>query len=332
MARILVSLLVLLAVVAQVAANPPCSAGYYSSNGKSPCYACPAGTYASQTSQTSCTLASPGWYVSGSGSQAQTPCGQGYYSAAGASQCTICPAGSYCNSNTNAAPTLCEPGRFSANPGAKQDCDRCPRGTFSSISGATKCCTCCSGYYNDQVGQPSCFKCPNKGNFQQGWSPAGSISPLQCIATDGALSSCSQDSSGTCPAAGGAVSSQLRRAATTGGYCGKSGYKSCPVWNAITSNSGHGTQTTMYKYECVNIASDVESCGGCVDDPRGGNRSADGGRDCSAIPNVDDVICSRGSCNILKCSKGSVLSADKENCVPPIKRSHSKRDFHHDEA
>lgn len=52
-------------------------------------------------------------------------------------------------------------------------------------------------------------------------------------------------------------------------------------------------------YECVDVQNDLESCGGCVanDSPFGG-RTAAGGRDCSAIPNVDAVRCQKGACVI----------------------------------
>ncbi len=55
----------------------------------------------------------------------------------------------------------------------------------------------------------------------------------------------------------------------------------------------------MKTYECVDIYNELEMCGGCVhmDSP---NREVnlDGGRDCSAIPNVDAVRCQEGICLI----------------------------------
>lgn len=61
-------------------------------------------------------------------------------------------------------------------------------------------------------------------------------------------------------------------------------------------------------HECVDVRSDLESCGGCVADdaPANGERSAGGGRDCSAIPHVDSVTCSGGACVIGECLCGSV--------------------------
>lgn len=53
----------------------------------------------------------------------------------------------------------------------------------------------CSGWYTDQSGQTHCFNCPNRGSFQQGWSPPGSSSSGSCVAQSGALASCSQSDS-----------------------------------------------------------------------------------------------------------------------------------------
>ena len=52
--------------------------------------------------------------------------------------------------------------------------------------------------------------------------------------------------------------------------------------------SAAGGRGFLRAYECVDVRRDLESCGGCVyDDSPFGERSADGGRDCSAIPFVD---------------------------------------------
>ena len=71
------------------------------------------------------------------------------------------------------------------------------------------------------------------------------------------------------------------------------GHKSCPVYG---STSGRGF---LKAYECVDVKNDLESCGGCVaNDSPFGERTFDGGRDCSAIPNVNSVTCKAGRCLI----------------------------------
>ena len=60
-----------------------------------------------------------------------------------------------------------------------------------------------------------------------------------------------------------------------------------------------GRRGFLRAHECVDVRRDLESCGGCVyDDSPFGERTADGGRDCSAIPNVDSVTCKAGACVI----------------------------------
>ncbi|KDQ51346.1 hypothetical protein JAAARDRAFT_84913, partial [Jaapia argillacea MUCL 33604] len=233
-----------------------------------------------ESGASSCTTAQSGWYASGTGSTSETQCGQGSYSSAGSSSCTTCPAGSYCNSNTNGAPTLCPVGTYSSSTGTGQMCINCPAGTFNNVAGSTGCCSCCSGWYNDQTGQGHCFNCPNVGSFQQGSSPAGATDKGQCVASAGALGSCSQGGDGSCPPVGGSSPSSRKRQVITQRFkCDEPGQQRCPIWR--------GAFTQTVKYECLDVLGDLESCGGCVDDPSNGEPSADGGRDCTAIPHVD---------------------------------------------
>ncbi|KDQ51341.1 hypothetical protein JAAARDRAFT_62557 [Jaapia argillacea MUCL 33604] len=316
--------LVLLSLTAQVAAAPPtaCPPGQYSNNGNTPCTPCAPGTYSSLSGAHSCTNAQAGWYATGPGATSETQCGQGYYSPAKSSSCTICPVGTYCSSNTNGAPTPCEPGRYSNTPGATQDCPQCPAGTFSSASGATACCNCCAGWYNGQVGQTQCQKCPSKGAFPQGYSPVQSTSSNQCIAASGALGTCSESGT-TCPNTGGSSPSTRKRdVPVKRDVCAKVGHKQCPVWRGAMARDG---QALLTRYECVDILNDLESCGGCVDDPRNGATSEDGGRDCTAIRNVDDVACVEGKCEILQCRPGFVKSKKGDKCVKAKKTSNKKK-------
>ena len=81
-----------------------------------------------------------------------------------------------------------------------------------------------------------------------------------------------------------------------------SAMKSCPLYG---STSGRGF---LKGYECIDIQNDLESCGGCaLNESPFGQPSADGGRDCSAIPFADDVRCRRGVCVIGECLAGRCL-------------------------
>jgi len=64
-------------------------------------------------------------------------------------------------------------------------------------------------------------------------------------------------------------------------------------------------------FECVNIQSDIESCGGC---PSPLSSSAKKGEDCTAIPNVLGVGCNQGVCSVLSCIRGFEVGADGKSC------------------
>ncbi|KAI0345649.1 hypothetical protein BDW22DRAFT_1353201 [Trametopsis cervina] len=293
-----------------------CQPGTWSSTGYQPCDQCPGGTYQSQYQSTSCTLAQEGWYATGPGATSQSQCGKGRYSSSGSAQCIDCPPGTHCNGYTNGAPQLCEPGRYQATPGAT-DCTQCPAGSFSNTYGATSCCWCCSGWYTDQVGQTHCFNCPNRGSFQQGWSPVGATDAKWCIAAEGAMESCSM-SGNTCPPTGGTSPSGSPERRSNSNNRPKSprphrcqhGQKSCPIYGTAF---GRGY---LKAYNCLDTLNELESCGGCVsNDSPDGEVNKSGGRDCSAIPYVDSVRCEGGKCVIESCIFGHVVSPDSSRCI-----------------
>ncbi|EMD39679.1 hypothetical protein CERSUDRAFT_150331 [Gelatoporia subvermispora B] len=283
-----------------------CGPGTFSLAGASSCTSCPVGTYQDQSGSSKCTTVQPGWYSNGPGATQEIQCGKGYYSAGGAAGCTICPPGSYCNSDTNSSPTPCPPGWYAPDSGAQESCTRCPQGTFTDFYGATQCCSCCSGWYNDNTGQTHCFNCPTGG-----WSPPGAVNKGQCTTMGGALSTCAS-SNNQCPKTGGGVpSGTIERRKVPHRHMCPYGHKNCPIYG-LNAHTGY-----IKAYECIDIENDLETCGGCVaNDSPFGYRNADGGRDCSAIPNVDAVRCLGGECLVMKCSAGFVLSRDGENCEP----------------
>ncbi|RPD56149.1 hypothetical protein L226DRAFT_488160 [Lentinus tigrinus ALCF2SS1-7] len=303
-----------------VAAAASCPAGSFSPTGQQPCAFCDPGTFQPNAGQTSCQKAQKGWFASGphggSGATSQSQCPQGAFSANdGQASCTICPAGSYCNDEGQTKPVPCPPGHFSPTPGAGQQCKECPKGTFVATSGATACCACCSGFYTDQTGQTHCFDCPVRGAF----SPVGATSASQCGKTPGGgLTSCVQ-SGNKCPNTGSSPTGIHGRRDIKRRAC-PAGHKSCPVYG---STSGRGF---LKAYECVDVQNDLESCGGCVtNDSPFGERTFDGGRDCSAIPNVNTVTCNAGKCLIESCRDGYSLSADGLSCISSFNIQAKKR-------
>src|SRR5260370_1283642 len=79
---------------------------------------------------------------------------------------------------SHAHPGQCQPGTCANAGNDDASCIRCARGTFNNvrvsvtfplflscrprlqISGATDCCTCCSGFYSNLLGATSCSACP----------------------------------------------------------------------------------------------------------------------------------------------------------------------------
>jgi len=98
---------------------------------------------------------------------------------------------------------------------------------------------------------------------------------------------------GTCPSG---VPRVRRRALNVDLMC-SSGLTAC----AVPGRPG--------KTECMNTASDVESCGGCEFPLEGREK----GVDCTAIANVDAVLCLGGRCVVRSCRKGFVAIGD--GCV-----------------
>nr|ODN89988.1 hypothetical protein L203_01905 [Cryptococcus depauperatus CBS 7841] len=68
----------------------------------------------------------------------------------------------------------------------------------------------------------------------------------------------------------------------------------CPTGlHACTVNSSTNSE---WSYECVDFATELESCGGCA--------SSGEGRDCSAIPHALSVGCEIGKCVVYTCKAG----------------------------
>ncbi|KAI0371128.1 hypothetical protein BV20DRAFT_965798 [Pilatotrama ljubarskyi] len=326
---ITMSVVLLLALLpALVMATSPCPPGTHGGNlGQPPCQVCVPGTYTNRAGQSSCTVCPAGSY-SNAGATSCLSCVPGTYAPEGSGQCMICPEGtyspvpgasctpcppgSYCTGMGQTGYTLCAPGTFTAIPG-EGACADCPPGTFAPFEGSTSCCQCCSGFYSAGAGQTQCTSCPVPGTY----SPVGAYDSSLCMGgVSGGLTTCAASADGSCPATGGTLPSQtipVRRRAPKRRACA-SGHESCPVYGSTLRHRGY-----LKGYECVDVRNDLESCGGCVaNDSPFGERTQAGGRDCSAIPHVDEVECSKGVCVIGKCSRGYVLSDNGENCVQPL--------------
>ncbi|KAJ8502614.1 hypothetical protein ONZ45_g11591 [Pleurotus djamor] len=92
-------------------------------------------------------------------------------------------------------------------------------------------------------------------------------------------------------------------------------FKACPIYDRLG-----GSQDILRQagYTCVDIMNDLESCGGCAEANLDGERSNDGGRDCTAIPHVGSVSCIRGQCIIASCVRGYELASDEDTCEEEV--------------
>lgn len=83
--------------------------------------------------------------------------------------------------------------------------------------------------------------------------------------------------------------------------------KVCPTGFAACATGLKGFGGNAAGWECVDVDSDIESCGGCQQPMPGGKV----GQDCTAIPGADAVACLSGGCQILRCSRGFQLVDNK---------------------
>jgi len=124
-------------------------------------YQCSPGTYQPGTGQSSCTDASPGHYVSGSGSTAQTPCSPGSFQSSPAqASCPLATPGNFVSIYAAIDQTPASPGHYVNTSGATGEV-ACSMGTYQPSMGQTSCLDADAGYY-----VPS-----NGASFQTACSP-----------------------------------------------------------------------------------------------------------------------------------------------------------------
>ena len=132
------------------AKNNFCNTGYWSTDGREPCYSCPGNTKTDGVGHTTC----PAVYNTGAvmicvfdGSSSG-----GYY----------CKKGSYCG--TDSFCYLCKPGTFNAVDGTpagpRWDCDDCPVNSGPNIGTPATCSLCPPGRYSSGLGATACKLCP----------------------------------------------------------------------------------------------------------------------------------------------------------------------------
>ncbi|KAI0645399.1 hypothetical protein C8Q79DRAFT_910527 [Trametes meyenii] len=219
-------------------------------------------------------------------------CAAGTYAPEGSATCTPCAAGTYSTTAPDQSTTAkCPASTYTSVPGGSS-CTVCPAGSFAPLRGSTQCHSCCSGFCStgakSVVGSAACTQCPVSGSY----SLVGSTNSSQCLSgVSGGLTLVPPHSRNwrRTPSQAPAYYRRGPHRRTC-----PNGHQSCPIYGSTLRRRGY-----LKGYECVDMQNDLESCGGWVaNDSPFGKRTQGGGRDCSAIPHIESVVCRRGVCAI----------------------------------
>ncbi|WRT63985.1 uncharacterized protein IL334_000912 [Kwoniella shivajii] len=95
------------------------------------------------------------------------------------------------------------------------------------------------------------------------------------------------------------------------------GSVACPIPSSddITPESAELLQSSLNSladwfkigFECIELATELNSCGGCL--------ALGAGQDCSLISNAKATGCESGTCQVYSCFDGYVVSSDRQTCV-----------------
>ncbi|ORY34836.1 hypothetical protein BCR39DRAFT_133020 [Naematelia encephala] len=93
------------------------------------------------------------------------------------------------------------------------------------------------------------------------------------------------------------------------------GSVACPIPAHESSQSPEALSTSLNSladwfkigFECIELDSELNSCGGCL--------ALGSGQDCSSIANARATGCESGSCAVYSCFDGYVVSPDRSTCV-----------------
>jgi hypothetical protein len=155
---------VLLAPASSAFATITCGPGTYSNTGNSPCTNADPGFYVPSSGSTHETPCAPGTHNPNSSSTSSAACAgndPGFYSASGAAAETPCGPGTFDPNADSASSAACQPdppGSYSASGAAAQTL--CLPGTFAASSSSAQCTYAAAGYFVDTAGAVSQTPCP----------------------------------------------------------------------------------------------------------------------------------------------------------------------------
>jgi hypothetical protein len=218
-----------------------CSAGFYSTGGKTSCLSCGDGTYSGKGA-VACTPSNPGYYPTDDHTST-IKCSVGKYSAGGLQECLDCASGTFTGSEGSvfcSSAGLCGPGKKVVRVNSATDdtvCGACDVGT-ASLGGAGSTCPQCSGEgeYADVKGLSSCKSAPpgHEVNLNR-------TNVTECSAgfySSGGLSECIACSSGEFSSARASVCQTCR----AGEYVNGASCLTCPAGTYAESGAAECTE------------------------------------------------------------------------------------------
>lgn len=102
-----------------------------------------------------------------------------------------------------------------------------------------------------------------------------------------------------------------RKRATPSSLC-PAGETACPISGSasflFSANQAVMQGSSKQGWECLDVLSDISSCGGCA--------SKDEGVDCTTLAHAGAVGCEAGQCVIFSCLEGFAVALDGSSCSP----------------
>ncbi|KAH8057444.1 hypothetical protein JL721_9693 [Aureococcus anophagefferens] len=308
------------------------------------CTDCDEGTYAEEKGQTSCTLASAGFYVNDEGASRhdgqsscsladagkyvdddgaseQDSCPTGKYSGGGARECTDCDEGTYIDEKSQTSCTLASAGFYVDDEGASRQSE-CPAGRYSG-SGAAECEKCSTGRYTDSDGQSSCsladagFYVNDDGASKQSECPVGRYSgsgASECTDCDeGTYASSEAGTSCTLASAGFYVDDE---GASEQSACAAGRYSGSGAIDEIEEASTESVQITEEatsdgQSQCPAGTYSQSGASTCLDCDAGSYSDEPGQSSCS-LADAGSYVPSAGATEQLKCSAGEYTAATRK--------------------
>ena len=137
---------------------------YVAAIGASDTAKCPAGSFSSNAGAARCNKCAAGTFASDRGSAICTQCASGTWSAKGSSSCTTASPGYFVPSTLDSAQP-CAEGSFASMAGAS-NCTACPIGFFlNAPSAASQCTACALDTYAARVNATSCISWRVRSNW-----------------------------------------------------------------------------------------------------------------------------------------------------------------------